>query len=83
MDISAHNLMTHIPVLRSRIVVDVFDFRDLILFLDDLSFSPVCVQVFQLISFINVCRILYCIVLYCGRVPAANAPGCTAAEGLL
>ena len=23
------------------------------------------------------------IVLYCGRVPAANAPGCTAAEGLL
>ena len=24
-----------------------------------------------------------CIVLYCGRVPAANAPGCTAAEGLL
>ena len=26
---------------------------------------------------------LYCIVLYCGRVPAANAPGCTAAEGLL
>ena len=21
--------------------------------------------------------------LYCGRVPAANAPGCTAAEGLL
>ena len=27
--------------------------------------------------------VLYCIVLYCGRVPAANAPGCTAAEGLL
>ena len=25
----------------------------------------------------------YCIVLYFGRVPAANAPGCTAAEGLL
>ena len=24
-----------------------------------------------------------CIVLYCGTVPAANAPGCTAAEGLL
>ena len=23
------------------------------------------------------------IVLYCGRVPAANGPGCTAAEGLL
>ena len=23
------------------------------------------------------------IVLYCGRVTAANAPGCTAAEGLL
>ena len=23
------------------------------------------------------------IVLYCGRVPAANAPECTAAEGLL
>ena len=22
-------------------------------------------------------------VLYCGRVPAVNAPGCTAAEGLL
>ena len=29
--------------------------------------------------------VLFCknIVLYCGRVPAANAPGCTAAEGLL
>ena len=27
--------------------------------------------------------VLYCIVLYCGRVPAANAPGCTASEGLL
>ena len=26
---------------------------------------------------------VYCIVLYCGRVPAANAPGCTAAEDLL
>ena len=25
----------------------------------------------------------HCIVIYCGRVPAANAPGCTAAEGLL
>ena len=24
-----------------------------------------------------------CIVLYCGRVPAANAHGCTVAEGLL
>ena len=24
-----------------------------------------------------------CIVQYCGRVPAANGPGCTAAEGLL
>ena len=24
-----------------------------------------------------------CILLYCGRVPAANAPGCTVAEGLL
>ena len=23
------------------------------------------------------------VVLYCGRVPAANAPGCAAAEGLL
>ena len=29
------------------------------------------------------CIVLYCIVLYCGRVPAASAPGCTAAEGLL
>ena len=29
------------------------------------------------------CIVLYCIVLYCGRVPAAKAPGCTAAEGLL
>ena len=29
------------------------------------------------------CQRLYCIVLYCGRVPAANAPKCTAAEGLL
>ena len=27
--------------------------------------------------------IYYIQVLYCGRVPAANAPGCTAAEGLL
>ena len=27
--------------------------------------------------------VLYYIVLYCGRVPAVNAPGCTAAEGLL
>ena len=25
----------------------------------------------------------HCIVLYCDRFPAANAPGCTAAEGLL
>ena len=25
----------------------------------------------------------YCIVLYCSRVPAANAPGCTASEDLL
>ena len=25
---------------------------------------------------------LYCVVLYCGRVPAANAPGCILAEGL-
>ena len=24
-----------------------------------------------------------CIVLYCDRIPTANAPGCTAAEGLL
>ena len=29
------------------------------------------------------CIVLYCIVLYCCRVPAANAPGCTAAEGIL
>ena len=29
------------------------------------------------------CDVFYRIVLYCGRVPAANAPGCTAAEGLL
>ena len=28
-------------------------------------------------------RNMYERVLYCGRVPAANAPGCTAAEGLL
>ena len=28
-------------------------------------------------------RCKYCIVLYCGRVPAANAPGFTVAEGLL
>ena len=28
-------------------------------------------------------KVLYCIVLCCGRVPAANGPGCTAAEGLL
>ena len=25
---------------------------------------------------------MYCILLYFGRVPAANAPGCTSAEGL-
>ena len=24
-----------------------------------------------------------CIVLYCGRIPATNAPACTAVEGLL
>ena len=35
-----------------------------------------------LIKFV-ITRVLYCIVLYCGRVPAANVPGCTAAEGLL
>ena len=29
-----------------------------------------------------VCTYVY-IVLHCGRVPVANAPGCTAAEGLL
>ena len=29
------------------------------------------------------CTVLYCIVLYCSWVPAASAPGCTAAEGLL
>ena len=27
--------------------------------------------------------VVLCTVLYCGRVPAASAPGCTAAEGLL
>ena len=27
--------------------------------------------------------LLYCILLYYGRVPATNAPGCTAVEGLL
>ena len=27
--------------------------------------------------------VLYLMVFYCGRVPAANAPGYTAAEGLL
>ena len=26
---------------------------------------------------------IFCIVLYCDMVPAANAPGCTAAENLL
>ena len=26
---------------------------------------------------------IFCIVLYCDMVPAANAPGCTAAEDLL
>ena len=30
-----------------------------------------------------VVSVLLDIVLYCGRVPAANAPGCTAAEDLL
>jgi hypothetical protein len=38
---SAQNLMTYIPELRSRMAVAGFDFRDLILFPDDLSFSPV------------------------------------------
>jgi hypothetical protein len=38
-------------------VVAVFDFRDLVLFLEDLLFSPVYVQVFQLISSIKVCRV--------------------------
>ena len=32
---------------------------------------------------VNSWIVLYCIVLYCGRVPAANAPRCTVAEGLL
>ena len=33
---------------------------------------------------VNTVHILFSsVVLYCGRVPAANAPGCTAAEGLL
>ena len=32
---------------------------------------------------VTYCIVLYCIVLYCGRIPAANAPGCTAVEGLL
>ena len=31
----------------------------------------------------GIIRNAYCIVLYCGRVAAANAPGCTAAEVLL
>ena len=34
-----------------------------------------CLQFVWFLSFL--------VVLYCGRVPAANAPGCTAAEGLL
>ena len=31
----------------------------------------------------NLADLVKCIVLYCGRVPAANAPGSTATEGLL
>ena len=38
-------------------------------------------RVLYLSSFINSSST--CIVLYCSRVPAANTPGCTAAEGLL
>ena len=39
----------------------------------------------SVIVFLVVCHISsqYCIVLHCGTVPAANAPGCIAAEGLL
>ena len=33
--------------------------------------------------FINARYIIQGIVLYCGRVPAANSPRCTATEGLL
>ena len=33
--------------------------------------------------FMKSLKVSCCIVLYCGRGPAANAPGCTVAEGLL
>ena len=35
-----------------------------------------------IVHFTSIYQLLYCIALYCGRVPAANGPGCTAAEGL-
>ena len=41
------------------------------------------IWILLLFWFVIYWHVLYCIVLYCGRVPAANAPGCTAAEGLL
>ena len=63
------------------------------LFIGEL-FETLQIQAFFFFSYILICDsdngvtsragiVLYCIVLYCGRVPAANAPGCTAAEGLL
>ena len=51
-------------------------------YISDLTFSTL----FKLQAFIrikNYTSLCFAIVLYCGRVPAANVPGCTAAEGLL
>ena len=48
------------------------------------QYGVILIQIVPLhlrLSYLQACQ--YKIVLYCGRVPAANAPGCTAAEGLL
>ena len=48
----------------------------------DYAASPIfihCKAVIRIRTLFQVCIVLYCIVFYCGRVPGANAPGCTAA----
>ena len=46
------------------------------------KFSNFCMCVCVCVC-LFVCACVFGIVLYCGRVPAANSLGCTAAEGLL
>ena len=50
---------------------------------DDVS-EKLTASIFRAVLQISGCLYVQdCIVLCCGRVPAANAPACTAAEGLL